>query len=79
MNTKSKIIKATIIFLIALSLTLLTLFSGDNIVLKDNGDFGRIIRLSSLEKSLEGELSIVLKSDSFWENLKNIMDKGTKR
>jgi len=73
MNTKSKIIKATIIFLIALSLTLLTLFSGDNIVLKDNGDFGRIIRLSSLEKSLEGELSIVLKSDSFWENLKNIL------
>lgn len=73
MRINPKFIKVAVIFFAAFFLTTLTLFSGDNVILGDNSDYGRIIGLCSLEETAEGEMKIILTEDSFSENIKNIL------
>ncbi len=73
MTKEEKFKKCSVIFGIALTLTVITLFCGDNVILTDNGDYARVMRLCSLEKSAAGELEIALTSDNFIENLRNIL------
>ncbi|MBO4897827.1 MAG: hypothetical protein J5590_05985 [Clostridia bacterium] len=61
------------IFLFSLFVILLTLFRGDNVYLSDNGDFERVMRLSSLYKSGSGEILINLNGQSLFSSLLKIL------
>lgn len=61
------------IFLAALILISATLFCGKNVVLTNNGDFYRIIQLSSLTEDADGSLKIVLENRDFFGNLNQIL------
>ncbi len=73
MSKKGKIIQAGIIFLLALLLISVTLFSGENVVLSNNGDFGRVARLCSLAIDAEGSMTISQTDKGFWSGLGAIL------
>ncbi len=73
MSKKGNIIQAGIIFLLALFLISITLFSGENVLLSNNGDFGRVARLCSLTIDVDGSMSISHAGEGFWSGLGSIL------
>lgn len=72
MNSGRK--KSTIIFCFALILILVTLFSGRDVALTNNGDYRRVIKLSSLDYNASGELKILYSpEESVLANTFNIL------
>lgn len=72
MNSGRK--KSTIIFCFALILILVTLFSGRDVALTNNGDYRRVIKLSSLDYNAFGELKILYSTEeSVLTNTFNIL------
>ena len=73
MHKKGNIIKAGTIFLLALLLISMTLFSGDDVLLSNNGDFGRVARLCSLIVEADGSMTISHTGGGFWSGLGSIL------
>lgn len=73
MTKTQRVIKVVFIFAISLLLICLTLYSGENVTMRNNGDFNRITRLCSLEQTEAGGYTIVLEGGSLSGNLYNLL------
>ncbi len=73
MSKKRKAIQAGIVFAVSLLLILTTLFAGENVTLRNNGDYNRVARLCSLAENAAGEFKIVLAEGGTWSNIVTIL------
>lgn len=73
MNINTRIIRTVAIFFVALFFITVTLFSANDVMLSNNGDYNRVMRLCSLQKDDDGEVKIVLTGDGFLQNFSNIL------
>lgn len=72
MAKKSALIKTAIIFVPAFIIICSTLYSGQDVVLTNNGDFFRIANLCSLVSDETGEFRIALAGDNYIKNIGTI-------
>lgn len=66
-------VKYALIFLVALTLIFVTLFGGENVILTDNGDYARVMRLTSLYRDESGGLRVSLGGENAFSDVFRIL------